>query len=86
MNPLWSYTLGGLGVLGIYLAGSKRTVGWAISLAAQPLWMAYAVVTEQWGFLVTPVLYGSVYARNLWAWHKNPPASDDRGAVADNNS
>lgn len=61
---LWSYLLATVGILGIWLAGSKRRVGWAVGLSAQVLWVAYAVASEQYGFLVTAVAYGAVYLRN----------------------
>jgi hypothetical protein len=43
-------------------------MGWAVGLGAQVLWMTYAVKTRQHGFIFGAFAYGSVYARNLWAW------------------
>jgi len=64
----WSWILAAVGITGIYLAGSKRLAGWAIGVGAQVLWVAYAVSTRQWGFLVTAVAYGWVYTRNWLRW------------------
>lgn len=64
MNPLWSYGLAAIGITGLLLAGSKRKVGWAIGFGAQILWIAYALATDQPGFLVSAFAYGFVYARN----------------------
>lgn len=74
MNPYWSYLLTAVGVLGLHLAGKKNRWGWAVGLGAQTLWIAYAITTRQWGFLVSAFAYGSVYARNYTAWRKEQPA------------
>ena len=66
--PLWSWLLTAVGVTGLYFAGSKKRWGWAIGLGAQALWIAYALATRQYGFLVSAVAYGFVYGRNFWRW------------------
>lgn len=66
----WSYLLTAVGVLGLYLAGRKSPMGWAIGLGAQGLWIAYASATHQPGFYISAVAYGSVYARNFLAWRR----------------
>lgn len=68
MNPYWSYILTAVGVTGIWLAGRKSWTGWAVGLGAQGLWIAYAIATQQWGFIVSSLAYGSIYARNWWKW------------------
>lgn len=68
MSALWSYLLTAVGVTGIWLAGRKSTWGWAIGLGAQVLWIAYAIATRQWGFIVSALVYGTVYARNWARW------------------
>lgn len=68
MSQWWSWALAAVGITGIWLAGRNNKAGWAVGVGAQMLWLAYAVVTEQWGFLVTAVAYGAVYARNWWRW------------------
>lgn len=76
MSPLWSYTLGALGVLGIWLAGRKSAWGWAVGFGAQFLWLAYALITAQHGFIITAVVYGTVYARNWWRWTREAKEAD----------
>ena len=70
MSPYWSYLLTAVGIFGIYLAGRKNLYGWAVGLGAQVLWIAYAISTEQWGFIVSAFAYGSVYAKNWSRWAK----------------
>lgn len=72
MNPLWSYLLAAVGILGIVLAGQKKNVGWAIGAAAQVLWIVYAIVTDQPGFIVSALAYGAVYVRNFVLWWNQP--------------
>lgn len=72
---IWSWVLMVVGVLGLYLAGKKRAVGWAVGLGAQVLWVAYALTTHQYGFLVSALVYGWVYGRNFIAWHKEEGAA-----------
>ncbi len=55
---IWSLALAAGGVLGLYLAGRKNLWGWAIGLAMQGLWIAYAIVTTQYGFLLSAAAYG----------------------------
>lgn len=82
MTAYWSWLLTAVGVTGLYLAGRRRAAGWAIGLAAQALWIAYATATRQWGFYVSAIAYGAVYAKNLSAWRRDtpatPPADDPR--------
>lgn len=67
---IWSFVLAAVGIAGIYLAGKKSKWGWALGLAAQVLWLIFAVVTAQYGFILTAVAYGAVYGKNLWQWHR----------------
>lgn len=68
MTWWWSWLLTGVGVTALWLAGSKKRLGWAIGLSGQALWLTYALVTEQYGFVFGALAYGSVYARNFLRW------------------
>jgi hypothetical protein len=65
---IWSFILATVGILGLVLAGKKMSVGWAVGLAAQVLWIVFALVTHQWGFIISALAYGFVYARNWYLW------------------
>ncbi len=66
-----------VGVVGLRLAGRKNRWGWAVGLGAQGLWVAYSLVTQQYGFLVSAFAYGYVYAKNFLAWRRPvSPESD----------
>ena len=70
---MWSYVLTAVGVTGLYLAGRKVWWAWFIGLGAQLLWLAYALSTEQYGFIVSAFAYGFVYARNGARWMRDRP-------------
>ena len=64
----WSWILTAVGVTGLYLAGRGLWWSWLIGLGAQVLWLCYAIVTRQYGFIVSAFAYGWVYARNARRW------------------
>lgn len=66
----WSWLLTAVGITGLLVAGTKRKAGWAVGLGAQVLWIAYALATNQLGFLVSALAYGSVYAHNWIRWNR----------------
>jgi hypothetical protein len=74
----WSWLLTAVGVTGLYFAGRKRAVGWAIGLAAQGLWIAYALTTRQWGFLLSAAIYGWVYGLNFLRWRTEPASVPEK--------
>ena len=79
MNPGWSYILTAIGVFGLWLAGRKDWRGWLVGLSAQGVWLAYAVATQQWGFILSAFAYGWVYALNIWRMRrKSPKGACDR--------
>lgn len=65
----------GLGVIGHgcvrdVCCGEKVWWAWYVGLGTQGLWLSYALVTSQYGFLASVVGFGSVYARNAYLWSK----------------
>lgn len=62
---MWSYVLAAGGIFGIWLAGRNNYWGWALGLAMQAIWLAYALATRQYGFIITALGYGWVYWVNL---------------------
>jgi len=69
-NAYWSYILTVVGVFGLYLAGRKVWWAWYVGLGAQGLWVAYALATRQYGFLISAGAYGWVYLKNGMSWQK----------------
>lgn len=67
-NLVWSITLAVIGIVGMHIAGRKSQWGWFIGLSAQVLWVIFAIVTFQYGFILSALAYGTVYGRNWWKW------------------
>ena len=54
----WSFALTAIGVTGLVLVyRTQGLVGPLIGLAVQALWIAYAISTQQWWFLVSAFAY-----------------------------
>lgn len=71
---LWSWALALAGIAGLYLAGKKKKSGWAVGVAIQVLWMTYAIVTHQYGFILSSCAYAFMYGRNYYLWYKEEKA------------
>jgi hypothetical protein len=67
---IWSVGLAAIGILGLVLAGRKSSIGWAVGLSAQALWVVYALITKQYGFILSAAAYGYVYFTNWRKWKK----------------
>lgn len=70
LNLAWSIVLAVVGIVGLWLAGSRSRLGWALGLTAQALWTVFAIVTEQYAFILSTIAYGFVYGRNLRRWSR----------------
>ncbi len=62
----WATSMGTL--LGMWLVGQKRSVGWIVGLVNQVLWVTFAVVFEAWGLLPLTLALIVIYSRALMAW------------------
>jgi hypothetical protein len=67
----WSWVLAAIGVAGIYFVGKKTIWGWFVLLFNEIIWVAYAIVTEQYGFIVSAVAYAAVYIRSYLHWRRD---------------
>ena len=68
---LWSWALAVVGVIGIYFVGKKTLWGWFVLLFNETLWVVYAVVTQQYGFIVSAIAYAAVYISAYFNWKKD---------------
>lgn len=74
---IWSFVLSVIGIAGIYLAGSRNILGWVLGFSAQVLWIVFAIVTKQYGFILSALAYGWVYGRNYLKWKREKEAPSD---------
>ena len=68
----WSYVLAVIGVTGIFFVGRKTIWGWWVLLFNEALWIAYALITDQYGFILSAIAYAAVYIRSYIHWSKEP--------------
>jgi drug/metabolite transporter superfamily protein YnfA len=73
---LWSYILAAVGIFGLWLSGRKDYRGWFVGLGAQILWVTYALVTVQYGFILSAVAYGAIYLKNGMSWMREKRAKE----------
>jgi len=57
-------------LIGMWLAGSKKSAGWVLGLANQGLWFAFIVAFGAWGLLPLNVALVFVYSRNFLKWRR----------------
>ncbi len=48
----WTWALTGLQVMAMWVAGRGQALGWMVGSAVQPGWIAYALMTDQLGFVI----------------------------------
>ena len=64
----WSVVLAVVGVFGLYLTTRKMAAGYAVGVGVQVLWITYAVVTAQYGFIFSALAFGAVNALGFYKW------------------
>jgi hypothetical protein len=67
---MWSWILDAMGLLCTYLVGRKWWWGWLAFQGYNLTWVAYAIVTRQWGFLPGCCVYALLNQRNLISWRR----------------
>jgi hypothetical protein len=65
---MWSFILTAVGLTGFILAGKKVWWAWYVNVGCQALWFTYAIVTEQYGFIIASMFYTVVFLKNAIAW------------------
>ena len=66
----WSWTLAFIGVTGIFFVGRKTIWGWYVLLFNECLWIAYALKTDQPGFIFSALAYAAVYVKSYLHWRQ----------------
>lgn len=78
-HQYWSWILTAVGITGFILAGRKVWWAWYINIGCQALWFTYAIVTQQYGFIIAALLYTVVFTQNAikWTRERHPVRKDD---------
>jgi hypothetical protein len=86
---MWSWILAAIGVTGIFLVGRKTIWGWLILCVNEVLWIAYALATDQYGFIAMALAYAAVYIKSFIHWRNDDAISasavEDKKSVPDVN-
>ena len=69
---MWSWVLAVIGVAGIFFVGRKTIWGWLVLLFNEFLWITYALITDQYGFIFSALAYAIVYIKAYVHWSKEP--------------
>lgn len=67
---MWSWVLAAIGVTGIFLVGRKTIWGWLVLLLNECIWIAYALATNQYGFIAMATAYSVVYIKSFVHWKR----------------
>lgn len=60
----WAWILTGLQVIALWAAGRRRWWAWLLGGGVQPVWIVYAILTGQLGFVLGCVVSAVVQLRN----------------------
>lgn len=65
------WVLTAVGLAGFFLAGRRVWWAWYVNLGCQALWFAYAITTQQYGFIVAALAYTVVFTQNAIRWTRD---------------
>jgi hypothetical protein len=80
---MWSWVLAAIGVTGIFLVGRKTIWGWLILCVNECLWIAYALATDQYGFIAMAIAYAAVYIKSYIHWRNDDAISEAKSAAVE---
>lgn len=70
VNTYASWILAISGTAAMFVIGKKLVWGWLWFLFNEFMWITYALITKQYGFIFAAVTYGTVAIRSYIRWKK----------------
>lgn len=70
MQDYGSWVLAVSGVAAIYFVGRKQIWAWIWATCNEAMWIYYAIVTRQYGFIFAAVAYSVVYIKSYLHWKR----------------
>jgi hypothetical protein len=80
---MWSWILAAIGICGIFLVGRKTIWGWLILCVNECLWIAYALATDQYGFIAMALAYAAIYIKSFIHWRNDDAISEAKSAAVE---
>lgn len=80
---MWSWLLAAIGICGIFLVGRKTIWGWLILCVNECLWIAYALATDQYGFIAMAIAYAAIYIKSFIHWRNDDAISETKSAAVE---
>lgn len=74
VSQLWSWGLAIIGISGVYLTTKKLYWGFVVGITVQILWITYALVSQQYGFILSALGFAWVNALGLYRWTRTSEA------------
>lgn len=71
MKALLPWATSAFTLLGMWLIGQKRSVGWVVGLLNQGCWITFAIAFKAWGLLPLSAALTVIYVRSLLAWRRD---------------
>lgn len=71
-----------LSILGIYLLGKKKKVGWPVKAVSSVCWVIWAILTRTYSVIILDTIYITLCMHGLLHWHKTDKKEkkDDKGS------
>jgi hypothetical protein len=68
LEQILSWVVGAVGITGFFLAGKRVWWAWYVNIGCQAIWVAFAIVSNNYAFLITAFFYTIVFSKNAWNW------------------
>lgn len=68
LEQILSWVVGAVGITGFFLAGKRVWWAWYVNIGCQAIWGAFAIVSNNYAFLITAFFYTIVFSKNAWNW------------------
>jgi hypothetical protein len=66
----WSFVLAAGGLIQLWLSGSKFRFNFVVGMLTSFGWFVYGLQSEQFGFVISAVVFFCVHVRNYVRWSK----------------
>lgn len=66
----WSWSLGAVSIVGFLLIGRRVWWAWYVNVFAQVIWIMYWFMADNYGPIVTNVVYILVFVQNSIMWSR----------------